>query len=137
MKRTAVVNGYEGFIGSHLAKFLKTKGWNVFGTYCLQRFESLSRFSNFQFARCDLRTSQRIAQLLADFEPSHVFHLAAQSLPTLSWEDPVETFESNIMGSLNLFEAVRRMKRRPVVVSACSRAEYGHFPSSAIPVTEE
>jgi GDP-4-dehydro-6-deoxy-D-mannose reductase len=41
------------------------------------------------------------------------------------------------MGSLHLFEAVRHMKRRPVVVSACSSAEYGHVPSSAIPVTEE
>src|SRR6266446_6507136 len=137
MKRTAVVTGSEGFIGSHLVKFLQTKGWDVIGTYCLQRFESLSRFPNLQFARCDLRNSQRVAQLLADFAPSHVFHLAAQSLPTLSWEDPVETFASNIMGSLHLFEAVRRMKRRPVVVSACSSAEYGHVPASAIPVSEE
>src|SRR5260221_2137252 len=137
MKRTAVVTGSEGFIGSHLVKFLQTKGWNVIGTYCQEGFESLSRFPNLQFARCDLRNSQRIAQLLADFEPSHVFHLAAQSLPTLSWEDPVGTFESNIMGSLHLFEAVRRMKRRPMVVSACSSAEYGHVPASAIPVAEE
>src|SRR6266404_7650272 len=136
MKRTAVVTGSEGFIGSHLVKFLQTKGWNVIGTYCQEGFESLSRFPNLQFARCDLRNSQRIAQLLADFEPSHVFHLGAQSLPTLSWEDPVGTFESNIMGSLHLFEAVRYMKRRPVVVSACSSAEYGHVPASAIPVME-
>jgi GDP-4-dehydro-6-deoxy-D-mannose reductase len=41
------------------------------------------------------------------------------------------------MGSLHLFEAARHMKRRPVVVSACSSAEYGHVPPSAIPVTEE
>jgi GDP-4-dehydro-6-deoxy-D-mannose reductase len=63
--------------------------------------------------------------------------MAAQSLPTVSWEDPVGTFQSNIMGSLHLFEAVRHMKRRPVVVSACSSAEYGHVPASAIPVSEE
>jgi GDP-4-dehydro-6-deoxy-D-mannose reductase len=49
----------------------------------------------------------------------------------------VGTFESNIMGSLHLFEAVRHMKRLPVVVSACSSAEYGHVPPSAIPVKEE
>jgi GDP-4-dehydro-6-deoxy-D-mannose reductase len=41
------------------------------------------------------------------------------------------------MGSLHLFEAVRHMKRRPVVVSACSSAEYGHVPASSIPVIEE
>src|SRR5207249_5287930 len=51
--------------------------------------------------------------------------------------DPAETFESNIMGSLHLFEAIRRHKRLPVVVSACSSAEYGHVPASAIPVREE
>jgi nucleoside-diphosphate-sugar epimerase len=46
------------------------------------------------------------------------------------------TFESNIMGSLHLFEGVRHMKRRPVIVSACSSAEYGKVPASAIPVDE-
>jgi len=55
----------------------------------------------------------------------------------LSWSNPVETFESNIMGSLHLFEAVRHAKKPPVVVSACSSAEYGHVPPAAIPVTEE
>src|SRR5258708_2716338 len=121
MKRTAVVTGSEGFIGSHLVKFLQTKGWNVIGTYCQQGFESLSRFSNLQFARCDLRNSQRIAQLLADFAPSHVFHLAAQSLPTLSWEDPVETFESNIMGSLHLFEGLNWVFPRQRRQALCSQ----------------
>lgn len=41
------------------------------------------------------------------------------------------------MGSLHIFEAIRHMKRRPVVVSACSSAEYGNVPASAIPVTEK
>jgi GDP-4-dehydro-6-deoxy-D-mannose reductase len=73
---------------------------------------------------------------MREYEPTHVFHLGAQSFPTVSWEDPVGTFESNIMGSLHLFESVRHMKRPPVVVSACSSAEYGHVPVSAIPVKE-
>src|SRR5208283_2071241 len=59
------------------------------------------------------------------------------SLPTVSWTDPVTTFESNIMGSLHLFEAVRYLRRPPVVVSACSSAEYGHVAASAMPVTED
>jgi GDP-4-dehydro-6-deoxy-D-mannose reductase len=78
-----------------------------------------------------------VKNVLAEFEPTHIFHLGAQSLPTVSWSDPVGTFESNIMGSLYLFEAVRHMKHRPIVVSACSSAEYGRVPASAIPVTEE
>jgi GDP-4-dehydro-6-deoxy-D-mannose reductase len=74
---------------------------------------------------------------MTERQPTHVFHLGAQSLPTVSWADAEGTFESNVMGSLHLFEAVRHMKRPPIVVSACSSAEYGHVPASAIPVKEE
>jgi GDP-4-dehydro-6-deoxy-D-mannose reductase len=137
MRNTAVVTGSEGFIGAHLVTFLHAKGWNVIGTYLQQKRELLLKSSNIQFARCDLRNGQQIAQVLAKYRPTHIFHLGAQSLPTLSWEDPIWTFESNIMGSLNLFEAVRYMERPPVVVSACSSAEYGHVEASAIPVTEQ
>jgi GDP-4-dehydro-6-deoxy-D-mannose reductase len=92
---------------------------------------------NVRFEQCDLRNGQRVSQILSEQQPTHIFHLGAQSLPTLSWSNPVETFESNIMGSLHLFEAIRHSKKPPVVVSACSSAEYGHVPPAAIPVTEE
>ena len=137
MKKTALVTGAEGFIGSHLVKFLQAKGWNVVGSYLTENTSSFPRLSNLQFTRCDLRNGQRVAQVVTRFQPTHIFHLGAQSLPTLSWADPVTTFESNIMGSLHLFEAVREMRRPPIVVSACSSAEYGYVPATAIPVTEK
>ena len=134
---TAFVTGAEGFIGSHLATFLQAKAWNVIGGYHLHGTNSFPKLRRLCFIQCALQNAQRIMRLLNDYQPTHVFHLAAQSLPTVSWEDPVETFESNIMGSLHLFEAIRSMKRPPVVISACSSAEYGHVPPSAMPVTEE
>ena len=137
MTRTALVTGAEGFIGSHLVKFLEAKGWNVVGLYLPHRFSSPADSRRLRIVQCDLRNGQRVSELLHKFEPTHVFHLGAQSLPTVSWADPVGTFESNIMGSLHVFEAIRYMKRPAVVVSACSSAEYGHVPASAIPVTEE
>src|SRR5215475_13537618 len=137
MKRTAVVTGSEGFIGSHLVRFLAAKGWNVVGTHASRSVLAAKEWPNLRFVHCDLRNGQRLARILAETEASHIFHLGAQSLPTVSWEDPVGTFESNVMGSLHLFEAIRSMKQAPVVVSACSSAEYGHVPPSAIPVSEE
>ncbi len=137
MNKTAFITGAEGFIGSHLVKFLCARGWNVIGGYLLHGPASFAKSPNLCFVQCDLRNGQRVTQLLVEYQPTHIFHLGAQSLPTVSWADPVGTFESNVMGSLHLFEAGRHLKRPPVIVSACSSAEYGHVPASAVPVTEK
>jgi GDP-4-dehydro-6-deoxy-D-mannose reductase len=137
VKKTALVTGAEGFIGSHMVKFLHAKGWNVVGSYLQDGRVASRKLPNRSFMQCDLRNSQQVSEVLSQCQPTHIFHFGAQSLPTESWTDPVRTFESNIMGSLHLFEAVRRLKSFPVVVSACSSAEYGHVPQSAIPAREE
>ena len=120
-----------------MVRFLQAKKWGVVGTYLVNDRNTIPKVHNQRFFQCDLGNGQRLAHLLNDLQPTHVFHFGAQSVATVSRVDPVRTFESNIMGSLNLFESVRQMKRRPVVVSACSSAEYGNVRRSAIPVTEE
>lgn len=120
-----------------MVKFLQAKGWDVVGSYLAEGTPSFPKLPSVQFTQCDMRNGQRVTQMLDRYRPTHIFHLGAQSLPTVSWADPVKTFESNIMGSLYLFEGVRHMNRPPVVVSACSSAEYGYVPASAIPVVEE
>ena len=135
--RTALVTGAEGFIGSHLVRFLQGEGWDVIGSYRLHSSKSFPEAKNLRFVQCDLSNGQRVTRLFDEHQPTHVFHLGAQSLPTLSWTDPVDTFNAFVLGSLYLLEAARHMKRPPVVVSACSSAEYGNVPPSAIPVKED
>src|SRR5262249_11556182 len=137
MKKIAFVTGAEGFIGSHLVRFLDNKGWSVIGGYRPHNWEGVPKLKKATFVQCDLYDGQRGEQGNRRDCPPQLFHPAGQSLPTVSWADPVGTFQSNIMGSLHLFEAVRQMKSPAVVVSACSSAEYGHVPASAIPVTEK
>jgi GDP-4-dehydro-6-deoxy-D-mannose reductase len=136
-KKTALVTGAEGFIGSHMVKFLAAEGWNVIGGHRLDSVNSFSKLKNVKFVQCDLADGQRVERIFQEHQPTHVFHLGAQSLPTVSWADPVGTFESNIMGSLHVFEAIRHQQRKPIVVSACSSAEYGNVAPSKIPVTED
>jgi GDP-4-dehydro-6-deoxy-D-mannose reductase len=135
--RTALVTGATGFIGSYLVRFLHSMGWKAIGSYRPHDSDLLPKLPNLRFVECDLRNRNEVEGVLKKHRPTHVFHLAAQSLPTVSWVDPVTTFESNIMGSLHLFEAVRQWNRPPVVVLACSSAEYGHVQPAAIPVVEE
>jgi len=136
MSKVAFITGAEGFIGSHLSKLLLERGWKVIGSFLQRRPGPSPKSSILRLVQCDLRDARRVRQLFIEHKPTHVFHLAAQSLPTVSWADPIGTFESNIMGSLHVFEAVRRLKRPPVVVTACSSAEYGHVLPSAVPVKE-
>ena len=70
-------------------------------------------------------------KIILDFMPDKVFHLAAQSYPTVSWERPYETIETNINGTIAVFEAVKKARMLndenydPMIVVACSSAEYG------------
>ncbi|HEY6945931.1 MAG TPA: GDP-mannose 4,6-dehydratase [Candidatus Acidoferrum sp.] len=137
MKRIALVTGAEGFIGSHMVGFLARRGWNVIGTHLNAAPASIPKLSRLHLTRCDLRDGQRVTHVVAQYQPTHIFHFGAQSLPTDSWADPVTTFETNIMGSLHLFEAVRYLKRPSIVVSACSSAEYGYVAGADMPVKEE
>ncbi len=136
-KKRALVTGAEGFIGSNLVQFLQEKGWNVVGSFLAKGAIQVPQLSNVEMVQGDLRNGQRMTQIIQEYQPSHIFHMGAQSLPTVSWANPVETFESNVMGSLYLFEAIRHTRNPPAIVSACSSAEYGHVAPADMPVREE
>jgi GDP-4-dehydro-6-deoxy-D-mannose reductase len=85
---------------------------------------------------CDVQDRAGVEGVLRETRPDVVYHLAARSLPSPSWEEPEATFQVNVLGTLNLHEAVRKARLDPVVVVAGSSSEYAPTPDEA-PIRED
>ena len=111
--KTVLVTGHTGFKGSWLSIWLNELGANVIG-YALDPLTScdnfvLSKLSNKMVdVRGDVRDIEQLENTFRQYKPEFVFHLAAQPLVRNSYENPRETSEVNIMGTLNVLEAVRK-----------------------------
>lgn len=110
--RRVFVTGHTGFKGSWLAYLLTMLGAEVRG-YALppvvrdSHFDQLDLRRLIQHVEGDVRDADSLKQAMSGFAPDFVLHLAAQALVKRSYENPVETFSTNVMGSVNLLEAVR------------------------------
>ena len=83
-----------------------------------------------------MRDSSSVNKVISEIKPDRIFHLAAQSFVPTSWHAPAETISTNIIGQLNLFEAIRESKINPVVQLACSSEEYGMVYDNEVPIKE-
>jgi GDP-4-dehydro-6-deoxy-D-mannose reductase len=129
-----LITGAAGFIGGFLVRHCAEAGSAVLG---VDVREPENAWAHAAFERCDLRDSSRLSELIAAFRPDCIFHLAAQSYPTVSLRRPLETMETNVGGTISLFESVRASGLMPTVVVACSSAEYGLVASDNLPVKED
>jgi CDP-glucose 4,6-dehydratase len=118
--KRVLVTGHTGFKGSWLCLWLETLGAEVRG-YALDPPTTPSLFELAQVGKGlhsmigDVRDADRLRSTLQSFRPDVVLHLAAQTLVLASYEDPVGTYSTNVLGTVNLLEAVR-LGRRPCVV---------------------
>lgn len=111
--KRVLVTGHTGFKGSWLSIWLHELGAEVVGI----ANDPFSERDNFVLSgignkitadiRADIRDINRMKKIFADYQPEIVFHLAAQPLVRLSYEIPVETYEINVMGTINIMEAIR------------------------------
>lgn len=135
-----LITGITGFAGSHLAEFILAEhpDAEVFGTMRWRsRTENIRDFeSKIQLLECDLRDLSSAKQLMERVNPDRIFHLAAQSFVPSSWNAPAESLTTNIIGQLNVFEAVRAMKTDPWIQIACSSEEYGMVYENELPIKE-
>ena len=109
--RRVLVTGHTGFKGSWLSTWLLSLGAEVTG-YALQPptdpalFEELGLASRMDHHHGDIRDSARLRDVMASASPEIVFHLAAQPLVRQSYREPAETFETNVMGTVHVLEAI-------------------------------
>jgi GDP-4-dehydro-6-deoxy-D-mannose reductase len=122
----AFITGIEGFVGHYLAHELSAAGWKVSGSYFDDK--SAAGLEGCRLFPLDLAGGGDIDKTLADTESDIVYHLAAQSSAALSFRNPRLTFEVNVIGTVNLLEAVRRLGKKPrfILVSSCE--VYGPNP---------
>jgi CDP-glucose 4,6-dehydratase len=131
------VTGHTGFKGAWLVLWLETLGAKVKG-YALKPntkpslFDALSKKLHCESVIADIRNKEKLTKEILAFQPDFVFHLAAQPLVRESYEIPVETFEVNTIGTANLLNAVRALKKVCTVVVVTTDKVYHnnewHFP---------
>lgn len=111
--KKVLITGHTGFKGSWLSFILSEAGADVMG-FALppastdNHFDLLKLKSKIKHVEGDIRNATLLASIITEFQPEFVFHLAAQALVRPSYDDPVTTFSTNVVGSVNLLEAVRQ-----------------------------
>lgn len=137
-KRKALITGITGFAGSHLAEYLLKENIEVHG---ILRWRSKDNNiekirTKIHLEEADLLDAHSLYSLVEKIRPDFIFHLAAQSYVVSSWASPVNTLEVNIIGSANLFEAVRKAGIKTAIQIACSSEEYGMVHPNEVPIKE-
>lgn len=127
--RRILITGHTGFKGSWLANTLIGAGAQVLGfaldpAYKNSHFDLLNLHKRMKSVIGDIRDLQHLEATFHDFQPEFVFHLAAQALVKTSYLNPHETFETNLMGSVNLLEAVRNSESVKSLVFITSDKAY-------------
>jgi CDP-glucose 4,6-dehydratase len=111
-QKTVLITGHTGFKGSWLSLWLQSKGAKVIG-YSLPAptepslFEIANLAENMNSIEGDTRDLDHFSSVLAKFKPEIIIHMAAQPIVRVSYENPIETYSTNVMGTVNILEAVR------------------------------
>lgn len=136
----ALITGYTGFAGSHLADYILKNHPDV-EVYGIKRWRSRTEnvdhlSGKVKVLHCDLRDAVSTHNVLKEIKPDRIFHLAAQSFVPTSWEAPSDTITTNVISQINIFEAVRELKLQSRIQLACSSEEYGMVYENEVPIKE-
>jgi GDPmannose 4,6-dehydratase len=146
MKKKALITGITGMVGSHLADFIiKETDWDIYGV-CRWRspmdnvshlLEMANNKDRIFFMYADLNDQISLIKVLEKVKPDYVFHLAAQSYPKTSFDAPIDTLNTNILGTARLLEAIKieieKDKNYNPIIHVCSSSEvFGRVTSEKL-----
>lgn len=139
--RKILITGVTGFVGSHLVDYILAEHPECELTGIMRwrsRTENIEHvLDRINLLECDLRDASSTRDVIEKVEPDWIFHLAAQSFVPTSFRAPMESLDTNVMGQLNIFEAVRRTGLNPRIQIACSSEEYGLVHPEEAPICED
>ena len=144
--KRAFITGITGMVGSHLAEYLLNKtDWEIIGlcrwrspldnlSNVIGRINSKDRIS---LVYGDLRDEISIREAVTIARPDIVFHLAAQSFPRTSFDAPIDTMDTNILGTVRVLDALRTIAPKAVIHICASSEVFGRVPREKLPIDEE
>ncbi len=133
----ALITGISGFVGSHLADYLlQHTDWQLAGTLFGDTSAVAHLRDRVALYPADLTQPEAARAVVEKTQPDVIFHLAAQSLPTLSRHDPWGTLETNLRGQLNILEAAAQLRQPCRILIVGSSEEYGLVQPQDLPVSE-
>jgi GDP-4-dehydro-6-deoxy-D-mannose reductase len=129
-----LITGINGFVGQHMAKFLYSEGIRVFG---IGRSPKCSHENqNIQYRSCDLLNQTDVESLFDDMSFDYIIHLAAENDVQRSWSYPQKVFQTNISGTFNLLEAIRRKQlntlKKMLVIGSAHVYDFNNTHNKAI-----
>jgi GDP-mannose 4,6-dehydratase len=146
MKKKVFITGLTGMVGSHLLDYLHINtDWEIHGLIRWRspldniehHLDEINQKKRIHLHYGDLRDSKSLNDIFKTLKPDYIFHLAAQSFPKTSFSAPIDTYETNILGSSNLLESIKNFSKDSLV-HVCSSSEiFGRVSKDKIPIVED
>lgn len=116
-----LITGGSGFVGKHLIRFLKPHTSRI---VVLSTGTSVEPEPEVEYREVDVRQREAVTAIVNETNPQHVYHLAGITAVDASWRDPRLTFEVNVLGALNVFEAAMQLASPPRILNVSSSQVY-------------
>jgi GDP-4-dehydro-6-deoxy-D-mannose reductase len=134
-----LITGFSGFVSRHFLEFLEShrikavvKGLDIYNP----DFDDHFKYVKFNFEKIDLLHKEKVENIIYEFQPDYILHLASYSSVAFSWKEPIISFQNNTNIFLNLLEAVRKFYLPARILSIGSSEEYGNVDEKDLPLTE-